>query len=137
MELDKLRQLELDTTTHNDIKQLLHLREEIDELAEKFEAAADGTPRVDLLELDDAFRVIAEVPGVQQDELEIALQGHMLTVAGVREDYDQQDKLKLVLHERPSGHFQRTIELPSEVDYESSSAHVQSGLLIIHLPKRS
>ena len=40
-----------------------------------------------------------------------------------------------VLRERVGGHFQRTVELPGDVDYEASSANLREGLLILHLPK--
>lgn len=127
MELDKR-----DKGTRQDVQELLILRDRVSELA-------DGvTPRslelkLDLIDLGEAYRLIVDLPGVAQDDLEIALRGRLLTVAGLRE-MNSSDQA-FVLRERPGGHFQRTLELPEDVVYEASSAHLREGLLILHLPK--
>lgn len=127
MELDKR-----DEGTGRDVQELLILRDRVSELA------TGVTPeslelKMDLIDLGDTYRLIVDLPGVSQDDLEIALRGRLLTIAGLREmnGGDQ----AFALRERPSGHFQRTTELPSEVSYEASSAQLREGLLILHLPK--
>lgn len=118
--------------TAGDLQELLAVREEIDGLLAR---QNDDllTPRADLLDAGDAFRVVLEVPGVAQDDLEIALQGRALTVAGIREPAIRD--AEPVFSERPSGHFQRTIELPGDIEREGVSAHLEHGLLIVTLPK--
>lgn len=123
MELDRL-------DSGHDFQQLLVLRDRVDRLSEL--GAGTIEPKVDLLELSDAYRLIVEVPGVPQDNLEVALQGREVIVAGLREPLEG---LKRIVCERPSGHFQRTVELPGEVDREASSAHLREGLLVLNLPK--
>jgi HSP20 family protein len=123
MELDKYE-------SGHDLQQLLVLRDQVDRLSELGTGALE--PKVDLLECGDAYRLIMEVPGVPQDNLEVALQGREVIVAGLREPLEGS---KRVISERPSGHFQRTITLPAEVNREASSAHLQEGLLILNLPK--
>lgn len=119
--------------TAGDLQELLTVREEIEGLFSR-QNHDPMKPRADLLDAGDAYRVVVEVPGVAQDDLEIALQGRALTVAGLREPafHDAEP----VFSERPGGHFQRTIELPAEVDRETASAHLEHGLLIVTLPKR-
>jgi HSP20 family molecular chaperone IbpA len=54
-------------------------------------------------------------------------------VAGLREPID--DTLRIISSERPRGHFQRTVQLPSEVERERTTAHLQEGVLVLTLPK--
>ncbi len=120
--------------TSASLQRLLDLRERISALGAELQNASNGLgPRLDLLDIGDAYRLIVEVPGVCQDDLEVAIDGRELTVAGLREPYD--DVPRLLMAERPTGHFQRSIELPGEVVRERSQAHLREGLLILDLPK--
>lgn len=119
--------------TVSDIQELLAVRTHIDELLSDASAGNPVTPRADLLDIGDAFRLVLEVPGVAQGNLEIALQGSDLIIAGIREPLETD--VEIVFSERPSGHFQRTVSLPGEVDRDSATAHLHDGLLILTLPK--
>jgi HSP20 family protein len=127
--------MELDhQETRRNLSKLLSLRDEISELHETLSVSPDKVPlRLDLFDEGDALRVIAEVPGVSQDKLEVALQGRNLTIAGLREGSSEAETL--LIHERARGHFQRTITLPSEVEREQISAQLREGLLVLYLPK--
>ena len=124
--------MELDTTgSAVDIQELLNVRERIDKiLANELEGSQ---PRADLLDAGDSYRLILEVPGLREENLEIALEGQELMIAGVRDDYSQ--GLDYLLNERQTGPFQRTFELPGEVDGSNTSAHLQQGLLVVVVPK--
>ena len=126
MELDKKH-----STTH-DLQDLLSLRERIGALVS--ELGDEATFKVDLSESEDAYQLVAEVPGVAQDDLEIALQGRHLTIAGVVAPHEPDTHL--LIDERFSGNLQRTVELPGEVVERKSRAQMRDGLLILHLPKR-
>ena len=119
--------------TAGDIEELLAVRDRIEALAQTGASSDDVLPRVDLLDLGDAFQLLVEVPGVSQSSLEVALQGKDVVVAGLRENLP--DETGIVFTERPNGPFQRTVELPGEVDREGTTAHLHSGLLIVNLPK--
>lgn len=125
MELDKYG-------TARDLKELLAVRDSIEELLER-RVPSDGiTPKAELRDLEDAYRLVIEVPGVAQEDLEIAVQGRDVVVAGHRESEPHGD---LVFSERARGPFQRTVTLPSDVDPEHTSAQLVAGLLILRLPK--
>ena len=130
MELDKRD----DSTqgTQRDLQNLLILRDRVSELAHGV-APQSLELKLDLLDLGEAYRLIVDLPGVAQDDLEIALRGRQLTIAGLREMNGSEQTF--VVRERAGGHFQRTLELPSDVHYEASSAQLREGLLILHLPK--
>ena len=119
-------------TTSSDLQHLLTLRERVGDLVSELEGGA--TVKVDLVELEDAYRVVADLPGVARDDLEISLQGQHLTIAGVVPPHEP--GAHLLTSERFYGHFQRTLELPGEVAEKKSNAQMREGLLILHLPKR-
>ncbi len=124
MDLDKFG-------TSADVQELLAIRDRIENL---IDSGRDATPpKVDLLDLGDAFRVVVEVPGVDESDLELALQGNTLVVAGLREP--AATEARILFSERQTGHFQRSVELPGAVDRERTSAHLQGGLLTVDLPK--
>lgn len=129
MELEKF-----DST--RDIQELLALRSDIDKLSAK-PASAETGPKLELLDLGAAYRLIVEVPGVPQENLEVALQGRRLTVAGLREPTygGLGDSVNIVMSERMNGHFQRNVELPGEVNHDRSHASLHDGLLVLDLPK--
>ena len=130
MELDKYG-------TAGDIQELLAIRDRIDTILEAKSGDESLAPRVDLLDTGDTYRVVIEVPGVPQENLEIALQDKELIVAGIREAINTSDGEEgtLIVGERPSGHFQRTLTLPGEVVTEEATAHLREGLLILTIPK--
>ena len=131
MELEKF-------DSSRDIRDLLALREDVERLSTAAPEAEAG-PKLELLDLGAAYRLVVEVPGVTQENLEIALQGRSLTVAGLREPlYEPSgsgDGVDVILSERASGHFQLSVELPGEVDYARSHASLRDGLLVLDFPK--
>lgn len=127
MELDKFG-------TVGDLQELMTVRDRIDDLIERQAPGDPITPRADLYDLKEAYQLIVEVPGVSQENLEVALRGRTVTVAGLRERAEDGDH-ELVFSERPDGAFQRTVELPGTVDREGSTAHLREGLLILTMPK--
>ena len=116
------------------LQDLLSIRDDIDALAERHLPQAVGTPKVDIFDIGDAYRVLIEVPGVSQENLEVAIQDDSLIVAGLREPVEE--GVRIVTSERYRGHFQREVKLPSEVEQEAGQAHLQDGLLILTLPKK-
>jgi HSP20 family protein len=119
--------------TSGAISELLSIRDDVDRIT-NLHLASDGlTPKVDIFDTGDAYQLMIEVPGVSQENLEVAIQGSSVIVAGLREPID--DTLRIISSERPRGHFQRTVQLPSEVERERTTAHLQEGVLVLTLPK--
>ncbi len=120
--------------TAGDIQELLAVRDSIDDLLTGHGDGAGATaPRVDLLDLGDALQLVMDVPGVAQSDLEIAVQDGEILVAGLRETLPQGPAV--LVSERPSGPFQRSIALPAPVDRDNATAHLVNGVLILRLPK--
>jgi HSP20 family protein len=120
--------------TATDLDELIAIRDRIESLV-RSDARDDAlAPRADLLDLGDALQLRMEVPGVDQGDIELALQGQELLVAGLRETVEE-DAVAL-FSERPNGPFQRSVHLPVAVEREGVSAHLRNGVLVVHLPKR-
>lgn len=120
--------------TATDLDELIAVRDRIESLV-RSDARDDAlAPKADLLDLGEALQLRMEVPGVDQGDLELALQGQELLVAGLRETLEA-DAVPL-FSERPNGPFQRSVRLPVPIDREQVSAHLRNGVLVVHLPKR-
>ena len=123
-----------DFGTRSDLEALIAVKDRFDDLVLSDLPTEPAGPRGDLLDVGDAWQLRLEVPGVDQSNLELALQGDELIVAGVRDTLE--DDVRPVFTERPNGPFQRALRLPGPVEADAVSAHLRGGLLVVHLPKR-
>jgi HSP20 family protein len=92
------------------------------------------TPAVDVYQDKDQFTVVAEVPGMKKEELEISLNGDTLTISGERKTEEKEDDHRF-RSERFFGRFQRSLTLPSAVNTEKAKATYKEGVLEVVLPK--
>ena len=90
-------------------------------------------PRIDVEEKAKEVLVTAELPGLEQKDFEIHLEGDVLTLRG--EKRDEQADRGTGYFERSFGAFQRAIRLPVEVDGDAVGASFKDGILRITLPK--
>ena len=89
------------------------------------------SPRVDVEETDGEIRVTAELPGVDEKDLEVHVQDDVLTLKGEKHE-EREDR---GWRERSYGSFYRTIQLPGEVDADKVTAGYKKGIVTIRLPK--
>jgi HSP20 family protein len=94
----------------------------------------DGSPRTNLYDSGDRFQVIAEVPGLSKDELNIRMQGNYLEISGTRNS-DAPKGYKAHRVEREISSFTRSFTLPADVDADKIEAVLKDGLLTLVLPK--
>jgi HSP20 family protein len=95
------------------------------------------SPTIDVAESKDAIDVTAELPGVDEKDVDVTLANGMLTVRGEKKtERDEQDKDRnWHVVERSYGSFSRTIPLPFDPDPAKVEAKFDKGVLHIHLPK--
>jgi HSP20 family protein len=94
-------------------------------------------PKVDIAESKGAINVMAELPGVEEKDVDVTLADGVLTIRGEKKsERDERDKDKS-WHavERSYGSFSRTISLPFDPDPAKVEAKFDKGVLHIHLPK--
>lgn len=97
-------------------------------------ALPSGWPRMTLSDRGEEYLVRAELPGVREEDLEISLQGKVLTLAAKRAVEPPEG---YTAHRRERGHleFSRTITLPDEVETDGVTAKLEDGVLELSLPK--
>lgn len=92
------------------------------------------SPAIDVRELPDQFIVLADLPGLKRDEVDVTSDGTMLTIAGARHDRLRAGGVPLRL-ERPTGKLLRTLRLPDGCDGTKLSAQIRDGVLEVYIPK--
>jgi HSP20 family protein len=98
-------------------------------------APADFAPHMDVSESEGEFRIAAELPGVEQDDIEVTLEDGTLTIKGERKDDRKEKDAGFRRVETLRGSFRRSIRLPEEVDQEAVKARYRNGVLELSLPK--
>jgi HSP20 family protein len=120
-------------------RELRRLQDEMDRLMGAFAptgalAAADGFPAVNVYASQDGIAVVAELPGVEKDNLEIQAHRDTLTLRGTRRSAAEQEQA-YHRRERRSGRFSRTLQLPYHIDPERIEAQLENGVLRLSLPR--
>ncbi len=117
------------------------LRREVDELFDTYLGFGRPGRRPDrdggfeVSETDDEIRVRAELPGMDEKDIEVALEDGMLTIRGERKREKETRKRNYHVSEMSYGSYGRTIPLPAEVDKEKVEARFKRGVLTLTLPK--
>lgn len=92
-------------------------------------------PALDLTETEKEFVIRAEIPGVPRENLDVHLEGEILTLTGHREKMAREANENLLWEERETGRFVRNIRLPKAVEAAKVEAHYTDGILTVRLPK--
>ncbi len=94
------------------------------------------TPSVDMIEKDDMFELTADLPGVDEKNIEVKLSGDALIIKGEREEHKEEKKKDYYISERQFGAFERSFRLPDTVETDKIKAQFKNGVLTIALPKK-
>jgi HSP20 family protein len=94
----------------------------------------DG-PRIDVAETETDIVVSADLPGLEEKDVEVSLGGDLLTIKGERKTESEKRLLNYRINERAFGSFSRSIALPSAIDADGVSASFKNGVLTITIPK--
>lgn len=92
-------------------------------------------PAVDITEDDTTYTITAELPGLEEKDVEVALTNGLLTIKGEKTAETEKKEKNLYLSERSYGSFQRSFVLPDGVDADKIAATVAKGVLTVTLPK--
>ncbi|WP_027887891.1 Hsp20/alpha crystallin family protein [Meiothermus taiwanensis] len=116
------------------LERLQTIRQQLDELSRRFaskEALGEWVPAVDIIDENDHFRILVDVPGVKNEDLELKEEGQTITLAGIRHPQPG----GFYRQERPSGAFRRTLTLPEAIVPGSAQASLKGGVLELVLQK--
>jgi HSP20 family protein len=95
------------------------------------------SPRVDIdvVETENEIKVSAELPGMEQEDIDVGLSGNELTIRGEKKAEREEEGENYYRMERSYGSFRRSVSLPHEVDADQASASFRNGVLTVILPK--
>jgi HSP20 family protein len=99
------------------------------------EAFGGAMPRVDVTETDNEYEVTAELPGLEEKDINLQLANNVLTIRGEKKAEREEKEKNYYLSERSFGSFQRSIPFPIDVEEDRVEASFKSGVLTVRLPK--
>lgn len=92
------------------------------------------TPRADIYETEDNIVVVADLPGVDENSVDITLEKNILTINGYV-DYREPEGYSLAWAEYEVGDYQRSFRISNEIDRDKIEATIKDGVLRLYLPK--
>lgn len=100
-----------------------------------FDSRPGNMPSVDFSETENEYSIEADIPGFSSDDLDIELNGNLLTIRGKRKEEKEEKNKTYHLHERREAQFERSFTLPSSSELEKIDCNVKDGKLTITIPK--
>jgi HSP20 family protein len=122
-----------------------HVQEQVDRLIQtlahfsgKPETEPEWKPAIALWEGRNEVRIVVDLPGVERDEVRVAVSRGMLELTGIRVlRPTEDDSLKLRYAEHPYGKFRRTMPLPHGAKVEQLKAEMKGGVLELRIPREA
>jgi HSP20 family molecular chaperone IbpA len=109
-------------------------KQEMPEETERTRDCRCFVPRSDIYEVEDQIVIVADVPGVTEDSVEITLEKNVLTI-NAYVDPAEMSNYSLLHAEYEIGDYQRSFKLSDEIDREKIEATIKDGVLHLYLPK--
>ena len=94
-----------------------------------------AVPAVDLVEGDKEYEITAELPGMDESNIDVSLANGVLTLKGEKKEEKEEKKKDSYYSERRYGSFQRSFQVPEGVDADKIEASFKKGVLTLKLPK--
>ena len=93
-------------------------------------------PPIDFAESKDAYHLTAELPGVEQSDLDVSVSDNVLTIRAEKKAEEKKEDHNYYRYERSYGSYQRQLQLPGEVNADKADVSFKNGVLSITLPKQ-
>jgi HSP20 family protein len=104
------------------------------EQTESPETTEDWEPAMDIVENEDAWMALIDLPGVADEDLQLEIESTRLTIKGVRRRSGTRANAQVVQSECPIGRFSRAVTLPETAAREQVKAELSNGVLTIEIP---
>jgi len=117
------------------------LQQEIDRLFDGFSRSFAGfpsrelMPSMDLSETDKEIEITAELPGLEEKDIQLNIADNVLTIRGEKKNEREETKKDYHLLERSYGSFTRSVQLPDGVNADNIKAVMSKGVLKVSVPK--
>jgi HSP20 family protein len=96
-----------------------------------------ASPAVDIIEAEKSFKVEAELPGMESDDIEVTINDNFLTIRGEKKEDSEEQQDNYIRRERYYGAYERTLSLPDTADAEKARASFNKGVLWVEIPKKA
>jgi HSP20 family protein len=96
---------------------------------------AEAAPRIDVRETAKQVEVLAELPGMEEKDVDVRVAEGTLTITGEKKSERETEEKGYVLRERSFGRFERVVPLPDGLDVDAAKATFKNGVLTITIPK--
>ena len=96
-----------------------------------------AAPAVDIAEKDNAYEITADLPGIDEKNVEVQVANGTLTIKGEKKEEKEEKKKDYYLQERRFGSFERSFGVPEGVDADKIEASFKKGVLTVTLPKKA
>ncbi len=103
----------------------------------KRELTLPTMPAVDVVESDKAFELTAELPGMDEKNIEVKVVNSNLIIKGEKQEEKEEKKKDYYLQERSYGSFERSFDIPDSVELDKIEAGFKKGVLTVTLPKKA
>lgn len=118
------------------------LHREIDRLFDQFGRSGGGAlfsggaaVRMDMAETEKGLELTAELPGLEEKDIQVSLTDHMLTVSGEKRAEKEEKDKDYYFAERSYGAFSRSVELPADAELDKIEASMSNGVLKVTVPR--
>jgi HSP20 family protein len=91
--------------------------------------------QVDVAETDKELKVEAELPGIDEADIDVRVSDGMLVISGEKKADRKVDENGYILHERSFGRVERALPLPDGIDADAAQATFKNGILTVTIPK--
>lgn len=129
-------------TARSPFRELMRLERDMEEMFGRFlpawpfrEGDREWAPAVDMIDHADEIILRADVPGLDEKDLEVTVHDGTVTIRGERKEEKEEKKEDYYCSERSYGAFARTLSLPTSVEADKVKATFKKGVLEVHLPK--
>ncbi len=129
------------------LKEIEEIRKEMDRLFEEFLSpvrrrrpiTTEGiiSPNIDIFEKENEIVILAELPGVKKEEVEVTISDDRLIIKGEIKKPEGIKEENFILNERSYGAFTRTVNLPNDIDKSNIKAALKDGILEIVLSRKA
>lgn len=107
-------------------------------LARSVELPAAARARMDVVDKNDRYEVLVDLPGVKKEDIQVTIEGNRVAIAAeTKSEKEVKEGERLIHSERYAASYARSFELPVEVTEQGAEAAFENGVLRLTLPKRA
>jgi HSP20 family protein len=130
-------------TRFDPVREIMEMRDTFNRFFEQalawpraeFPTIFGDVPALDIYETDEQIKVEVPLPGMKAEEIDVTLQGNLLTVTGEQKSKEEVAEDKYYRHEVRYGTFKRSVVLPETADIEHPETEFEAGVLTVAFPK--